>query len=323
MSEEGLIHAVVLNGVGGSRELDWAGVRGWTLEKGPIWVHLDYSSEASRNWLEMESKVGALVAEALLSEETRPRTTLIGDAVLLSLRGVNLNPGEEPEDMVSIRMCVTGHRIISTRRRTLLSVRDIVESLKAGTGPKTTGEFLVDFTSRITSRMEEVVESLEDRVAGLEENVILSASQVLRHELSSARREIIMVHRYLAPQRDAMTKLHTVQVPWLDESCRMHLREVTDQVMRYVEDLDSIRDRASVTQEELVNRLSEQLNSRMYVLSMVAALFMPLGFFTGLLGTNVGGIPGSQNQWGFTVFVAILLVVSALQLYFFRRKKWL
>ncbi len=323
MNNEGLVHAVVLDGKGGARELDWAGVRGWIPDNGPLWLHLDYSAETARNWLLQESKIEDLVTDALVSEETRPRATLFGDSVLLSLRGVNLNPGSDPEDMVSIRMWITRNLIISSRRRTLLSVRDVVDSLKAGQGPKTTGDFLADFTSLITTRMEGVLEDLEDRVAGMEENVIVSGSQELRRELSSVRREIIMVRRYLAPQREAMTRLHTLQVSWLDATDTMRLREVTDQLMRYVEDLDSIRDRASVTQEELVNRLSEQLNSRMYVLSIVAALFMPLGFFTGLLGTNVGGIPGAQNQWGFPVFVAALLVLSALQLLYFKKKKWL
>ena len=67
------------------------------------------------------------------------------------------------------------------------------------------------------------------------------------------------------------------------------MREVSDQLARYLEDLDEARDRAAVTQEELVNRLSEQMNNKMYILSIVAAIFLPLGFLTGLLGINVGG----------------------------------
>jgi len=57
-----------------------------------------------------------------------------------------------------------------------------------------------------------------------------------------------------------------------------------------IEDLDSARDRAVVTREELVNRLSEQLNMRMYVLSLVAAVFLPLGLLTGSLGINLAGV---------------------------------
>jgi hypothetical protein len=64
----------------------------------------------------------------------------------------------------------------------------------------------------------------------------------------------------------------------------LRIREVSDRLIRNIEDLDAVRGRAAVTQEELLSRLSEQMNSRMYVLSVVAAIFLPLGFLTGLLG---------------------------------------
>jgi zinc transporter len=102
----------------------------------------------------------------------------------------------------------------------------------------------------------------------------------------------------------------------------VRLRETTDHLIRYIEDLDSSRDRASVTQEELVNRLSEQMNNRMYVLSIVAAIFLPLGFLTGLLGINVGGLPGVENPDAFNIFTIFLITVVALQVWLFKVKRW-
>jgi Mg2+ and Co2+ transporter CorA len=56
-----------------------------------------------------------------------------------------------------------------------------------------------------------------------------------------------------------------------------------------------------IVQEELNSRLSEQMNRAMYTLSIVAAIFLPLGLLTGLLGINVGGIPGTESPWAFLV----------------------
>jgi zinc transporter len=120
-----------------------------------------------------------------------------------------------------------------------------------------------------------------------------------------------------------MARLHSEEVPWLGDNNRLRLKEATDRLVRCIEDLDSARDRAAVTQEELVNRLSEQLNTRMYVLSLVAAIFLPLGFLTGLLGINVGGIPGSDSPSAFLVFLLVLSVVVALQILIFKKKRWL
>jgi len=103
----------------------------------------------------------------------------------------------------------------------------------------------------------------------------------------------------------------------------MKLREVSDRLVRHIENIDAVRERAAITQEELINRVSEQLNKRMYVLSVVAAIFLPLGFFTGLLGVNVGGIPGGDNPKAFLVFILLLIVVVIFQVLLFRWKKWL
>jgi zinc transporter len=65
-----------------------------------------------------------------------------------------------------------------------------------------------------------------------------------------------------------------------------------------------------VTNDELSTRLAETMNRRMYVLSLVAAVFLPLGLLTGLLGVNVGGIPGTNNEWGFAVVTALLLAIG-------------
>jgi zinc transporter len=119
-----------------------------------------------------------------------------------------------------------------------------------------------------------------------------------------------------------LTRLATEQLPWLSDRQRARLREVADRITRYVEDLDAARERAAVTQEELASRLSEQMNQIMYVLSIVAALFLPLGFLTGLLGINVGGIPGTESKIAFALVCLLMLVIAGAELWMFRRRKW-
>lgn len=323
MEQTGLLYGFIFDGKGGGKQIGLDEIKAWGPEDGILWLHFDYSSEEAKHWIAKESYLDEVPAEALLTEETRPRTIIIDDAALIALRGVNLNPGSDPEDMVSIRLCIDKHRIISTRKRSLLSIPDIAESLKKGKGPKTTGEFIVDLTDRLINRMESTIEGIEDRLAQLEEEVIERTSVDLRNSLLNIRREAIMLRRYLAPQREALTKLYSEDLSWTKPSDKIRIREVTDSLIRYLEDLDSARDRASVTQEELVNRISEQMNMRMYVLSIVAAIFLPLGFLTGLLGINVGGIPGAENKWAFGIFVLMLVGVVVLQLMYFKKKKWM
>lgn len=285
------------------------------------WVHLDAGNEESRSWLEKHGDLPPLIAEALMADETRPRVQMHASGFLLVLRGVNLNPGADPEDMISIRIWIEAQRVITTRRRRLLSVEDTVESFKLKPVSGST-DLLTRITGRMINRINDVVDQLEDRIADLEEGVLVEAAPLMRSRLSELRRESIALRRYLSPQRDALLRLQTEGPAFFSELDRQYVRELNDRMMRIVEDLNAVRERAAVVQEELVSRLSDQLNKRMYLLSIVAALFLPLGFLTGLLGINVGGIPGADNPMGFWVFSGLLFTLLGIQLWVFISNKW-
>lgn len=113
--DNGLVCAYALDGKGSGRVLDWPEVEAWQANGGLQWVHLSRRAEGAKRWLAEKSGLDPVVQEALLAEETRPHCDLIGDGVLLILRGVNTNPGADPSDMVSIRLSRSG---ASSRRAT-------------------------------------------------------------------------------------------------------------------------------------------------------------------------------------------------------------
>ena len=287
-----------------------------------LWVHFDYSTQEAKDWIRNQCN-NSIVADALLADETRPRTTLLGDSLLLALRGVNLDPHSRPENMISIRLFISSNMIISTSRRTLLSVTEIIEELRKGTGVKSTSEFLVELTYRMIDRMDDVIDQLQDRTDYLEENIIDMKNQEFRAEILNVRRETIVLKRYLAPQKEALIKLSNEKISWIDEYKKVEIRETNDQLIRHIEELDTIRDKVILIQEELANSLSEEMNKKMYMLSIISAIFLPLTFLTGLLGINVGGIPGASNDKAFYIFTIILLLVIFSQYIIFKKKKWI
>ncbi|HZD25001.1 MAG TPA: zinc transporter ZntB [Alphaproteobacteria bacterium] len=321
--DDGLVHAMRLDGAGGSMALDWQGLAAWRPGDGPLWVHLDRTVANTRRWLERDSGLEPLVVEALLQEETRPRCESFTNGLVVILRGVNLNPGADPDDMISARIWIDGERIITTRSFRLMAIQDVRERLQAGQGPADVAELMVAIADRLIARMGPVIDGLDDRVDGLEEELLERESREIRHELLELRRIAIALRRYLAPQREAISRLQIEERPWLTARHRLRLREVNDRLLRYVEDLDALRERAAVIQDELTNRLSERMNRTMYMLTLVATIMLPLGFITGLLGVNVGGIPGAEDPYAFAVLCAMLVALVAGQVWLFRRLRWL
>ncbi len=189
MEEKGLIHALLLDGKGGGQLLDWQEIANWSPEQGVLWVHLSCTVPEAISWLEEKSGLESLIVEALLSEETRPRSTVMGEGILLTLRGVNLNPGADHEDMVSIRIWAEETRIITTRRRRLLSVTGLIDSFSTGQGPVTSSEFINTLVELLTTYIEETVEDIEDQTSALEEQVMSSHDSRLRSQISGLRRQ--------------------------------------------------------------------------------------------------------------------------------------
>ena len=141
--------------------------------------------------------------------------------------------------------------------------------------------------------------------------------------MHNLRSQIIQLKRFLIPQRDALNKLQLEKTSWVSIKQLNRLKMVGDHLMRYLEMLEASRELATVVQETLNHKQNEQINSRMYLLSIITALFLPLSFFTGLFGVNLNGIPQAENANAFIYFVIILLVIVGFQFLFFWKNKWL
>lgn len=320
----GLICAYRLDGQGGGSALDWANLtEALRPEHGFVWVHLHRDAAESQAWLRRASGIGKLAVGALLAEETRPRCTTFEEGTLVNLRGVNLNPGAEPEDMVSVRLWAEPRLVVSTRRLRLMAVEDLRAAIAQRRGPRNPAELVSMLAERLTDRMMPVVLDLDERLDDLETVLLDGGARHMRQELGAIRRRAIGIRRYIGPQRDALAQAVTADLPCGDMQTRERLRETSFRVTRLIEDLDATRERAAATQDELAQHLAEQANRRLYLLSLVTAIFLPLSFITGLFGINVAGMPGINSPQAFLLVCAALVVIAVIEVILFRRLRWL
>lgn len=320
----GLLFAYLLDGKGGGKELDWQEIRAWRPEQGTLWVHLDRTGELARSWITNETGIDEATAETLLMPvANRPRVQKISDGLLVVLRGINLNPGNDPDDMVGVHMWIDSHKIITLRRRRLMAGTEIRDLLVKGEGPKNPSNFVSELADRLLQSMTPVINDLDDAVDRLQAELLTTTSATLRRQLQDIRQEAINFRRYLAPQRDALSRFQTEQTSWLLDLDKSYLREIADRTLRFVEDLDSIRERAAIAQDELNNRLSDQMNRTMYLLTVVAALLLPPSLLTGLFGINVGGMPGVDSGWAFAAIAILIPVLAVVEFVALRWLRWI
>ena len=285
-----------------------------------LWVNLDYTDDATTEWLLAQPRVPDSVVEGLSTPDTRPRAAEVGGGLLVYLRGVNLYPDARPEDMIAIRLWIKDNLIISTQKRQLFTVSEISDGLLKGEGPRNAFQLLAWLADGLIWRMEGVIERIEDLVDQCSEALERNPDRALTHAISSVRRRAIALRRYLAPQREALNRLQGDAR--LDRDDGEVIREAGDRLQRLLEDLDTARDQATLLQEEVFSVQNEAINDRMYLLAIISAIFLPLGFLTGLFGINIGGMPGVEDPDAFWWFLGFLGGLSVLLLLWMMRLRW-
>lgn len=287
------------------------------------WIHLNAAHADAQKWLTDDPGIDSLAADTMLAADSRPRTIPHEDCILMNLRGANLNPGNDVTDMVGIRFFVTKNRIVSIERRPLKATADIVSQLEKLAAPGTASGFLAWYALTLSDRMGPTINDLSEHVDDLEQTGDADISSLDRTKLAELRRDVISLRRYLAPQRDALNSFTVQNLSWITERDRLHIRSAADQTTRITEELDSLRERCTVIRDHLTDHRAEIMNRNMMILSVVAAVFLPLGLISGMMGINVGGMPWTEDGNGFWYVTAIVLVIGVFQILFFKLLKWI
>lgn len=315
-----LLHCYRLDGRGGAVACDLQSALGES--EMPVWIHLNGRHGDTKKFLRDDIGLEPLLIKSMLAEETRPRFEETEQGTLLILRSINHNPGPEPEDLVSIRLWMSGHRIITISRRKARAISDLDERMKQNRGPRKAGEFISMLCMCIDDGIEPAIGALEDSIDDLEDISTDRPTPTLRADLASVRKQATQFRRHLTPLRDVISRLQKTDQVWLSPADKWSLHDSLDRMTRFLEELDALRERSQILQDEIYSAMSARLNRNIYVLSVITVIFMPLTFLTGLLGMNVEGIPAAGHPHAFFAVCAISLGITLIQLYIFRKLKW-
>lgn len=288
----------------------------------PCWLHLDYSKSESQQWLKTTPLLPDEVRDALAGDSIRPRVSRLADGFLLVLRSINSHENAQLEHLVAVRVFINRHMIVSTRKRKVAAIDGLWSNLCNGIGAEDAGRWVVEFCDALTDHSSEFIESLQDKIIDLEDK-LLSEKVPARGEMARLRKQLIVMRRYMAPQRDVFARIANEKFDWLQEADRRLMTDIAERLGRGLEDLDAGIARTVVINDEIESLVAESMNRRTYIMSLMAMVFLPATFLTGLFGVNLGGIPGGEWRYGFALFCGILVVIAAAVACWLKLRKWL
>lgn len=296
-----------------------------TLAGAGEWLHMCIRHQETGTYLMDVAMLDDLVVEAMLEEDTRSRVRLRPDGVMVLLKAMHVK-GEDmarPEDMVSIRVWIDAGRVITTREADVDPVLAIAERLGNGTGPRTPGDFLADLVAEHLDEIDPFIERLEDEVDRIDRMVAGHEVEIACPSMADTQLRISGFLRHLAPQRPVLETLSSKEHPAISERNRSRLDDALNQLLRFLETLQNLRERIEILNDQVSRIQDRQLNRSSYAFAVAAAVFLPLSFITGLFGVNLAGIPLAENVLGFWLLLAACIALAVGLLAVFRWRNWL
>jgi zinc transporter len=285
------------------------------------WTHLTTNDERAKAWLGGEAQLGSIVLDALTAAETRPRCDAVGDGAVINLRGLSSEALAKSDPLASIRIYAQGRHVYSMTRKPLNALDPVRTQVETG-AIMDPGDLIAAIAQAITEELDPVVADLGDSLDECEEQIASKQVFELRRSVNRARTQAIGYRRFINPQRAALERLATLPIEWLRDDDRLHLNAAADRAARMAEELESIRERAALMHETLTDLRAEQIDQRSLVIAVVAMVFLPLTFLTGLLGMNVEGIPFAHAPWAFWGVVGVCVVMAVGIAAYFMRRHW-
>lgn len=285
------------------------------------WVHLSTTAEEAKHWLREEAGLAEYIVEALTAQETRPRCDGYETGAYLNLRGRSEEEVYPSDLLASVRIWATKGRVISVTRKHLVATDVVEQAVKDGSADDP-GDLITSFATAITNDLDPVVSELGDQIDDCEQELDADRVYELRRKVTRARIAAIGYRRFLNPQRAALDKLAQLQGDWLSEDDRAHVAAAADRAARMAEELEAIRERASLIHETLTDLRAELIDTRSLIIAIAAMLFLPLTFITGLYGMNVSGLPYAQKPWAFDAIMIACVAISVGIIAYFLRRHW-
>lgn len=293
---------------------------------GNQWIELDEKSEADREWLGSEAGIGRAHQARFLRGGTWPVAWVPNSECLaLHMRVLRAaDPYREPDRYAMLRIWIEPHRIITVAPPDLPQLAAIKERLENGTGPGNSSAFLLLLIEVMANRLADAVMQLRPNVLDLE-YALEQKKPLTSNQIHKVRRRAIELQRYADPQRALLLRLHSLELNWLVDESAEEWRAVADYYVEGSRELDAIVDHTRLLESSLANLTAEQMNRRIYVLTLVSTLVLPLSLISSVFAVGIGTVNGNimgleHPLWFLALCFALFLLGAGIFLSF--RRWW-
>jgi magnesium transporter len=267
-----------------------------------------------------------LVLEDIPSIGQRPKIDLLSNGVFIVLRSFdyNIELGRVTSEQVSV---IIGDRFVLSFQE---SPKNLFESIKArlrahGSLIQTSGADYLAYSllDLLVDKYFYVLEEVGEQIEHLEDELISEATPDMLNRIYRLKRVVISLRRFVWPLREVSFRLSREAPAIIQESTQVYMRDLYDHVIRVADLLETYRETITGMLEIYLSSVSNRMNEVMQLLTVISTIFIPLTLMTSVYGMNWPWMPELEYQYGYPIFIIIMIVISTVLLLFFRKKDWI
>lgn len=296
------------------------------------WVNIDGLHEA-----DVLEKVGQcfqlhpLTIEDILNTNQRPKLDIYEDYIYLVLKMPGFENGSSEIVLEQVSFVVSGNRLVTFQERpsdTFDAVRNRLKSGKGKSRKQGTDYLLYALVDSVVDNYFIMLEKLGEEIEILELKLVENPVPATMRQISLLKRQMVLLRKSVWPLREVISSLQRDDVPFIGEHIQVYLKDIYDHTIQVIDTVETFRDIISGMLDIYLSSISNRMNEVMKVLTIFAAIFIPLTFIAGLYGMNFNTAASPYNMpelnWylGYPLALGLMAAVAGGMLFYFKRKGW-
>jgi magnesium transporter len=268
-----------------------------------------------------------LVLEDVANTFQRPKFEDYHDHLFIVLKMLSWDDEKSRINTEQVSIIITDNTVISIQEARGDVFDQVRERIKSGKGKirNMPADYLAHcLIDSIVDNYFLILEKLGEKIESLEQRLFIDPQEQTVLEIHSIKRELILLRKSVWPLRELVNSLQKSESMLMSEDINIYFANIYDHTIQIIDTIESFRDMTSGMLDIYLSSISNKMNAVMKVLTIIATIFIPLSFITGVFGMNFENMPELKISWMYPVgFWLIIAVIILAMLIYFKRKKWL
>lgn len=310
-----------------AREIDIELALSERIDNDVLWINIDGNEDISAVQ-KVGDKLGihTLILEDIVSSSQRPRVDITDDYVFIVLRMLSYDNENDIVNSEQLSLILTDNCVVSFQERAgdvFDHLRTRIRTAKGRVRCMSAGYLAYCILDAIVDNYFVVLERLGEQFDDLDDELLDDPLPETQRKIHDIKREIIYLKKSVWPLRDMLSTLMREESRHIQSQVKTFIRDLYEHTIQVIDTVETLRDISSGMMDLYMSCLSNKMNEVMKTLTIIATIFIPITFIAGIYGMNFEFMPELHWKYGYFALWSVLLLIVAVMIVFFKKKRWL